>query len=190
MKVFKITLYIVAALTAMVLIGYAYYGGFQSIEPTVSICGGETLVFEKVSGDYKQSAAVSARVYDRLNKEFEIETYRGFGIYYDKPGTVAPHALRSDIGCILEPSDTNQISDIKREFYVETFPTESYLVAEFPFKGKGSVLVGLMKVYPAMESYIKENNYQMDTPIMEIWDVPNKKTIYRKKLLHTTASIR
>ena len=189
MKIFKIILYIVATLAAMAIFGYTYYGGFRTIQPSIRTCGGEVLVFEKVKGDYSQSEAVSDRVYDRLRKTFEIETQLGFGIYYDKPGTVPTHELKSDVGCILEPTDINRIADIQREYYVETFPTEPYLVVEFPFKGKASVLVGLMKVYPAIESYIKENNYQLDTPIMEIWDITNQKTIYRKKLLRQTGSL-
>jgi hypothetical protein len=39
----------------------------------------------------------------------------------------------------------------------------------------------MIKVYPVIEKYVTENNYQ-DGPIMEIYDVPNKKIIYRKFL--------
>jgi hypothetical protein len=45
-----------------------------------------------------------------------------------------------------------------------------------------SILVGLMKVYPALEKYTKENGYAGGA-IMEIYDVPNKKIIYRQELL-------
>ena len=75
------------------------------------------------------------------------------------------------------------------EIFLTDFPSNGKLWKKFPFKGKASVLVGLMKVYPAIESYIKENNYQLDTPIMEIWDITNQKTIYRKKLLRQTGSL-
>ena len=31
--------------------------------------------------------------------------------------------------------------------------------------------------------YTDENGYELDTPVMEIWDIPNKKITYRKQLI-------
>ena len=43
-------------------------------------------------------------------------------------------------------------------------------------------MFGIMKVYPALDKYLKEHKYS-DSPIMEIYDVPNKKIIYRKEII-------
>jgi hypothetical protein len=40
----------------------------------------------------------------------------------------------------------------------------------------------MAKVYPIMGKYISENGFE-DGPIMKIYDVPNKKIIYRKFLI-------
>ncbi|MDR0874503.1 MAG: hypothetical protein LBN27_13735, partial [Prevotellaceae bacterium] len=57
-----------------------------------------------------------------------------------------------------------------------------YVVTEFPFKGGMSIMVGLMKVYPALAKYIESQNLK-DSPIMEIYDVQNKVVIYRKEVV-------
>ena len=50
-------------------------------------------------------------------------------------------------------------------------------MVEFPFRNKFSIFVGIMRVYPAMESYLEQMGYE-EAPVMEIYDVPNKKIIY------------
>lgn len=165
---------------------YSFYGGFTTVAPGISKEGGETLVFEKITGDYSQSGIVSDRVYNSLLTDYDIETTKGFGIYYDNPKNVATDQLRADIGCIVDSEHLDEWEALQTNFEVTTFPLGEYLVAEFPYKGKLSVLIGIFKVYPQLENYVKENNYQPDTPVMEIWDVPNKKIIYRKKLVKSS----
>lgn len=179
----KTGLIIVAAILILILLVYSYYGGFKNIKPQITKCGGETLVFEKVTGHYKQSAVVSDRVYDKLIKDYNIKTTKGFGLYYDNPQKVEESKLRSEVGCILESKDVEKTEELKKDFNVSVFATEEYIVAEFPFKGKMSVILGIMKVYPALNKFAEENGYNPDSPVMEIWDVPNKKTIYRKKII-------
>ena len=189
MKVFKYVLFITATLFLVAITAYSYYGGLASISPQIKTCGGEVIVYEKLLGDYSQSEAVSQRVYKRLRKEFEIETKKGFGIYYDKPGTVESFNLRSEVGCILEPEDHNRAADLMSVFFVETYPVEEYLVTEFPYKGAASLMIGVMKVYPAMEKFVRKNGYDLNTPVMEIWDAPNGIITYRKKLTRSVASL-
>jgi len=135
-----------------------------------------------MTGDYAKSGKLSDEVYYALLNDYEIETFKGFGIYYDNPKEVEKSKLRSEIGCIVEKKDTSKLSQIKGEFKIKTHPEKSYLVTEFPFKGKLSVILGIMKVYPAMEKFAKENGYEMDGAVMEIYDVPNKKILYRKEI--------
>ncbi|MFW6222251.1 MAG: hypothetical protein ACOC3T_01430, partial [Bacteroidota bacterium] len=58
-----------------------------------------------------------------------------------------------------------------------------YIVAEFPFKGKLSIIFGIMKVYPSIEKFVKKKGYSNDGAVMEIYDVPNKKILYRKEII-------
>jgi len=172
----------VIGLLLLISVGaYVYYGGFKTIAPKIQQCGGETLIYEKMTGDYAQSGPVSDRVYQKLIDTHGITTTKGFGIYYDNPKTVEKENLRADVGCILE-SDFEKLETLKADFEVTEYPVSEYLVAEFPYRGKSSVILGILKVYPTFEVYAKENGYESDTPVMEIWDVPNKKITYRKHL--------
>lgn len=161
---------------------YAYYGGF--IKPKISVItsGGETLIYEKIEGDYNQSGVVMDKIYYSLLNEDQIETYKGFGIYYDNPQKVAVNKLRSEAGCILEAKDLAKLPELHKKYAIRTFPTVKYLVTEFPYQNKMSVFFSIMKVYPALNKFALENGFSEDSAVMEIYDVPNKKIIYRKAI--------
>ena len=178
----KIIVIIIAAIVAIALLVYAYFGGFKKVSVTTSSMGGETVVYEEITGDYKQSGAVMDKVYYSLRDTDNIETFKGFGIYYDNPQTTEKSKLRSEAGCIIEPGDIDKVNLISGEFKVKALPEKEYLVTEFPYKGKMSVVFGIMKVYPAMNKYAEKNNLSAEGPVTEIYDVPNKKIIYRKEI--------
>lgn len=182
MKTFQIIIIVVAAIVAIVLGFAAYWGAFKSIQFSVVEQGGEPLVYEEMTGDYRQSGVVMDRVYYSLLNDYKIETFKGFGIYYDNPQKVETSKLRSELGCILEESDIHRLNELEGNFKIKTYPKGKYVVAEFPYKGKLSVIFGIMKVYPALNKYIKANGLNEEGAIMEIYDTPGKKIIYRKEL--------
>lgn len=181
MKIMKIFIVILAALVVLFLAVYAYYGGFKKISFRVENQGGETIVYENLTGDYSQSPKVSDRVYYALLNDEKIETTKGIGIYYDNPKTVEKDKLRSEIGCIVEKADSATLMRLTEKYQVKTLPQGKFVVTEFPLKGKLSIMFGIMKVYPALEKYCKEQGCT-ESPVTEIYDVPNKKIIYRKEV--------
>jgi len=182
MKVLKILLIVLGLFIAIVVIAYAFIGGFAKIDIQEKQTGGEVLVYQEMTGDYSKSALVMDQVYNTLLNDFKIETTKGFGEYYDNPAVVEKEKLRSDIGCILEPKDTGRVAKLEGKFKIKSCPEGNYIVTEFPFKSKLSVFVGIMRVYPAINKYIKEKGYSEEGSIMEIYDVPKKKIIYRKQI--------
>jgi DNA gyrase inhibitor GyrI len=182
MKTFQIIIIVVAVLIAIIIGFAAYWGAFKSIQFSVVEQGGETLVYEEMKGDYRQSGVVMDRVYYSLLNDYKIETFKGFGIYFDNPQNVETSKLRSELGCILEESDIHRLNELEGNFKIKTFSKGKYIVAEFPFKGKLSVMFGIMKVYPALNKFVKNNGYNQEGAIMEIYDTPGKKIIYRKIL--------
>ncbi|MBT8184270.1 MAG: GyrI-like domain-containing protein [Eudoraea sp.] len=184
MKIAKVVLLTLGTLLLIVFLVFGYYGGFTPVTPVIKQQGGETLVYEKMTGDYAQSPEVSDRVYNKLLREHNITTTRGFGIYYDHPETTDKDQLRADVGCILE-SDFEKLEILKSQFEIKEYPKGDYLVAEFPFKGMPSVIIGIMKVYPALNEYLEENGYDPNTPVMEIWDLSKNIIHYRKELQKT-----
>ncbi|MFV0417589.1 MAG: GyrI-like domain-containing protein [Dysgonomonas sp.] len=181
-KIVKILLTLLIGIIVVLTAVYAYYGGFKLITFEVKEAGGEVLVYEIVSGDYSQSPIYMDSVYSVLLNKFNIETTKGAGVYYDNPQQIEKSKLRSEIGCLLDaPIDSTQMAEISRKFKVKTLPKTNYIIGEFPHKGMMSVLVGIMKVYPALTKYIEKNGYKDAGPVIEIYDVPQKKIIYRKE---------
>ncbi|MDR3266697.1 MAG: GyrI-like domain-containing protein [Tannerella sp.] len=178
----KVTLIIVAIIIVLIIALYTYYGGFRKINFKVEALGGETLVYENVVGDYQQASKVSNKIYYALLNDEKIATTKGFGIYYDNPKNVEKSKLRSEVGCIVENLDSATLARLSEKYQVKIFPQSQYVVTEFPFKGGMSIMVGIMKVYPALAKYIESEKLK-DSPIMEIYDVPNKVIIYRKEIV-------
>lgn len=179
----KLTLIIITGLATLTIAFYGYYGGFVKISIKESECGGETLVYEDMKGDYSQSGKVSDKVYHTLLEKHNITTYKGFGIYFDNPREVAKEDLRSMVGCILEEEDIDKVELLQADIKIRRYPATRYITAEFPMKGFPSVILGIFKVYPALQEYCNANGYSVNTPVMEIWDKPNKKIIYRKEII-------
>jgi len=183
MKVLKIILIIVAVLLVTLVAVYAYYGGFEKVEIKIERAGGETIVYEEMTGDYAKTGEVTNnKVYYALLND-SVETYKGIGIFYDDPKKVAKENLRYEAGCILENNiDSAKLEILKEKYKIKTLPEKEYLVSEFPFKGMMSVLVGIMKVYPAVDKYLEGKNIKKADAMMEIYDVPNKKLYYRMEM--------
>ena len=181
MNVLIVILFALTFLFAILMAIYAYYGGFKTITFKEEEQGGETIVYEEMIGDYRQTPKVQDKIYYSLLNNDKIETTKGFGIYYDNPKEVEKIKLRSEIGCIVEGLDSETVAKLAQKYKIKTLSKTRCIVTEFPFKGMLSVFVGIMKVYPAFEKYCKQNGLS-DSPMMEIYDVPNKNIVYRKGL--------
>lgn len=184
MKAIKIILVILIVLIIVITGIYAYYGGFSSVYIVESKQGGEIIVYENVTGDYSQAAEVSNKVYYTLLDNYKIETTKGFGIYYDNPQEVEKSKLRSEVGCILNAlPDSVTMTNIVQKFNTRILPEGDYITAEFPMKGGLSIMIGIFKVYPVINKYLEEKGIDNNSPVMEIYDVPNSKIIYRKQII-------
>lgn len=161
---------------------YAYYGGFAKIEIKQKALGGETIVYKEIQGDYKQTMDASNEVYYYLLNDLEIETYNGIGIFHDNPKEVAKEKLRSEVGCVIQPKDIARLNESGCRYKIKTLPIEASAVTELPFKGKVSIFIGFFKIYPAIETYIEKYKLANKGSLIEVYDTPNKKTIYRKIL--------
>ncbi|HCO68693.1 MAG TPA: hypothetical protein DIT04_13175 [Dysgonomonas sp.] len=162
---------------------YAYYGGFDEIPVRVEKQGGETIVFEKVTGDYSQTPLYTDKIYNSLLNEDNLETTRGFGIFYDNPKDVETEKLRSEAGCIIDVElDSLQQARLTEKYNLKTLPESNYIIAEFPYKGSVSIMVGIFKVYPILEKYAEQNGLTAAGPVTEIYDVPGMKIVYRQEI--------
>lgn len=171
---------IIAAIVVIAILSiYTYLGGFGNLKLRTEVAGGETIVYKEVKGDYKQTSAITDEVYHYLLNEHQIETYKGIGIFYDNPKEVEKEKLRSASGCVVEPKDLERLNSAACKYDIQTLPTDTVITAELPLKGTLSFLMGVLKVYPALDKYARAQNLG-NGPIIEIYDVPNKKIVYRK----------
>ncbi|MDR2010834.1 MAG: GyrI-like domain-containing protein [Bacteroidales bacterium] len=182
MKALKVILIIIGILIVIILGMYAYYGGFRKIDFKVEKQGRETIVYENVIGDYSQTPKYTDKIYYALLNDEKIETTKGIGIFYDNPQEVDKDKLRSEVGCILDNTDDAILAQLSGKHQIKTLPEADYIVTEFPMKGAMSFMVSVIRVYPALNKYCKEHGYK-DSPITEIYDISNKKIVYRKEVI-------
>ncbi len=178
----KILLLVIIVIVVALVIVYTYFGGFKSLEFKVTETGGETLIYKDIKGEYKQVGKIGDEIYYDLLNNYKIETYKGYSIYYDNPKTTEKINLRSEAGSIIEEGDMKRVDELTDKYKTKVYPKKKYITTEFPFKGKMSVFISIMKVLPALNKYANENGYDVNTPVMEIYDVPNKKIFYRKEI--------
>jgi len=181
MTIAKIIFGIFLLLLIGVVIFLNYIGFFSKIVIEEKQMGPFILVYGEHKGDYKGTAKIQDDIYYSLLNDNKIETFKGFGIYYDDPKKVPTEELRSIAGCILEKSDYKKIETLKeRGFKIKEIIKQNSIVVEFPFKNTFSIIAGIMKVYPKFEEYIEKNNLTKNE-MMEIYDNPSKKIIYLMK---------
>jgi hypothetical protein len=176
-EIMKLIVSVLGVLIIVIVLTLSYYGLFTKTTIVEKEMGDFWLLYEKHVGDYREVGQVIDKIYSRLLGEDAIETSRGFGLYYDDPKKVKKENLRSIVGCILDKQDENKIDYLKKNYKIKYYPASKSVVAEFPFKGKPSIFIGIVKVYPKVAEYITQHNYRPG-PIMEIYDTPNEKIFY------------
>ncbi|MEG1555738.1 MAG: hypothetical protein RR356_03335 [Bacteroidales bacterium] len=182
MKIIKIAGLVFGVIMVILFGLYVYLGGLKKIKFEVKKQGGEILVYQDVRGDYGKTCMMIDSVTNLLRTKWNLTPAQEFGIYYDNPHQVATNQLHSEVGCILTDVDDSTLLEMAHFLKVKKEPKMEYIVTEFPWKHQYSILMGIWKVYPALQYYINERTYNENGPVMEIYDQQNKKIIYRKPL--------
>ncbi len=177
MKIAGIVGIVVVLCITILLIYLSGYGLFSSVKITEKNVGPYLLIYEKHIGDYKNAGSVMDKLYYDLKDNYKIETTKGFGLYYDNPQDVAKEELRSIIGCIVEEKTIEDLKDLNNKYGIQEYPISKSVVAEFPFKGKMSIILGIFKVYPKLGAYLEKHEYS-PAPVMELYDQPSEKIEY------------
>lgn len=156
----------------------AFYNGiFEKINIREQAEGGFKLVGLEFKGPYAQAGSYINEVEEKLER-YEISSALSFGIYYDDPKKVKSQDCRSFVGVILEEKDVKKIPEFSSAgFKIDSVPLKRSLQSEFPIKNTFSYMIGPWKVYPKLNSYIKERNYNADL-MMEVYDRRNRKIMF------------
>lgn len=178
MNISKISLLAFLLIILVVVFALYYVEFFSKVVVKESQKGPYVLAYREHIGDYKGTRDVQDEIYDLLLEQYDIVTYKGFGLFMDDPKVVPKEKLRSLAGCILEEKDYDKIEFLREKgVNVMKIEKDTFVTAEFPMKASISGLIGVKKVHPKIEEYIKTKGYE-NTGMMEIYDVPSKKIIY------------
>jgi len=172
----KYVLGIILLLVIVLVVYLKSQGAFEKIEFEEKEQAELILIGEKHVGDYAMTGEVQDRLYEEL-KEKGIETYKGFGIYYDNPREVTKENLRSFVGSILEEKDYDKLEILNVEYDVRILNKQKVVYTSMPYKSKMSIMFGVFKVYPKASIYLTEKAYKQNANL-EIYDIPNKKIHY------------
>lgn len=182
MKILKYSFYLIVTVLVIGTSVFTYYGGFTTPEFQIKKDGGYLLVYQELRGDYKYSGQAIQRVNDALTKQCNVEPIDGFGTYYDNPALIETSKLRSDVGSIVNIKDSARLSSLEADYKVKIMPQAMYVTTEFPFKGSISIMLGVMKVYPAFNQYVQKHALQNEGPITEIYMMKQEKIRYLQEL--------
>lgn len=177
MRVAKIIAIVAAVLFVVLLIALSQYGLFAPVNISERVAGPYLLVYKKHVGDYNKVGPIIHDIHNDLKKYYSIETAKGFGLYYDDPRQVDSAKLRSVVGCIVEGRSIEDLYKVSHKYDVREYPSARSVVAEFPYKGSASILMGVLRVYPKLGAYLSEHKYSQ-TPVMELYDQRNEKIVY------------
>lgn len=172
----KITLGVIIAAAVVAALFSWYAGFFSSVVINEKNWGPVTIVYQEHRGEYSKVGPTMDEVYQKLQAD-DIAASRGIGIYYDDPASVPAVDLRSEVGSIIEDSEQGKFEFVQDKYLTKTIAEQKFVVAEFPYRTKTSIIAGVFKVYPKLQAYLAEKNYG-SAPIMEIYDLPNKKIYY------------
>jgi len=172
----------IAALVVVLMLvlagGYLFWlGAFAQVKVAEKQAGPYLIVFQKQIGDYKNVGAAMDDLFYDLQDNFGLATTKGFGLYFDKPGETPTEELRSIVGVIVADKTAEELTKLPEKYGVTTFPESNSVVAELPYKGQMSIMLGVFKAYPRISEYVAEKGYGT-TPIMEIYDQPNQILTY------------
>jgi hypothetical protein len=181
MKIVKWILIVAGIILAFLIVYLARYGLFAKITVTEKPLSSFVMVYRKYVGPYQGIGPVMDSLYKDVVSTYNIKPVRGIGLYYDNPREVPAEKLRSLAGCIVESGDLGKVAELKKKYYVREYPAGQAVAAEFPFKGKPAIILGVFRVYPKMTKYIDGRGYPM-SPMLEIYDMPAHTIIYAMSL--------
>lgn len=177
---------LIAIVTIIIVITISYltyFWIFSKVVVYVAETGWEYLIYEEVLWDYNKTYEITDKIYYSLLNEDKIETYKWFWIFYDNPKDIESENLRSDAWCIIENKDIDKLEDLEEKYLIKQFSKSQYIIAEFPIKWFFSYTMWIIKVHPKLEEFAIENKLDPNSPVMEIYDIPNNKIIYRKEII-------
>lgn len=176
----KHTLYAISlGFTLFFLYLFQYTGAFKSVTVSKDERGPYTVIFKNHIGAYHKIVSQIEEV-EKWARENGLKCRLSFGEYYDDPRVVEEGRLTSRGGCLIDPLDDSEnavlekIKDKLPEGILSAVIEKSPVVVAL-FTGAPGI--GPLKVYPAAEDFISEHGLKKKGPVIEIYEVFDKRAM-------------
>lgn len=157
---------VVVGLTLYSLWSFGYFA-----KVTFQKCNTEPMIFvyEKFIGPSQNVIKVIDDLYFDLLDKASVDTFKNIGVYYDTPHAISMQKCRSVVGCLLEKDDYKLLDDLKEKYKVVEIPSAECVTASYPFRSPLSISVAILRVYPKMKRFLKQESIG-ETPVVEVYD--------------------
>jgi len=156
-----------------VIVLFLFYSGyFTPIKFTTMDLPEMTLALVPYVGAYKTSSTLQVELFDEL-KDAGLDVDSSAGIYFDNPKEVAEVENRSLIGVVIKHDDKEKFLALGSDVRLVTLETTKVLHTGFSYKSGLSIMLAIMKIYPAIKNRAKRQAFEVYESI-EVYDFPNK----------------
>jgi hypothetical protein len=173
----KKLLILTVTVISFMTIGLAQYGLFSPVKIFQENTGPFLMVYVEHTGSYNETLSVSKYIHRDLNNDISITFIKEFGLFNNDLQRLYNDKLNSISGCIINYQRNEKLVNIKKKYSVYTFPKSQSVIAEFPYNGTLSILIGFIKVYPKLRRTLTYLGFKNIT-IIEIYDSEAKKIRY------------
>jgi len=172
-------LLIITIILALAVIGMVVYlltqGVFYSVKPKIEESGGYAITNQRFLGDPKEILPTLEKQVEILKKH-QIGYAHPICIYDDIPASTAKE-INAQIGFVLYKGTKENLIDLSKELSLATFEKKERIVVSFPFRGKLSLQLGIMKAYPAMIKFANKQNFTVGQ-VTEIYNGIERRVEY------------
>jgi AraC family transcriptional regulator len=155
---------------AFAIVFYVRLGAYKSVTMAATEMGPYHFVFEKHTGPYFKIAAVIDTV-EAWAKAHGESCNPSFGEFIDDPNEISEDRLQSRGGCVMS---ANFKQALPEGAFERTQAKRLYLVAQFD----GAPSLGPLKVYDKAGAWMKDQGYQSDGAIIELYTVHSPTSVH------------
>ena len=168
----ELVLLFIASFGSVIVLFLFYSGYFTPIKFKTVDLPEMSLALVPFVGAYKTSSALQVELFQEL-KDAGLDVDSSAGIYFDNPKEVAEDENRSLIGVVIKVEDKEKFLALHLDARFVELKSQKVLHTDFAYKSGLSIMLAIMKVYPAIMKRAKRHSFDVYESI-EVYDFPNK----------------
>ena len=169
----ELTLLFFASFGSVIVLFLFYSGYFTPVKFTTVELPTLTLAVLPFVGAYKTSSSLQVELFEEL-KDAGLDVDSSAGIYFDNPKKVVESEHRSLVGVVIKPENRERFLALDSKARLVELQSQKVLHTSFAYKSGLSILLAIMKVYPAILKRVKRQAFELYENI-EVYDFPHKR---------------